>query len=88
MAAFSKEVPKQHRKKNIQFLEALAVIKALHHFAPHWTSPMMIIVHVNNENIKHSLHLIASTVSSLSLTPSCHSPNRHTQTTKPPPSNL
>ncbi|CCF48006.1 uncharacterized protein UHOR_12559 [Ustilago hordei] len=44
-----------HLEKNIQFLEALAVLEVLHLFAPLWSSPLMVVVHVDNENIEHGL---------------------------------
>ncbi|KAJ1040695.1 hypothetical protein NDA10_003378 [Ustilago hordei] len=55
MAVFLHEVPRRHCKKNIQFLEALAVLEVLHLFAPLWSSPLMVVVHVDNENIEHGL---------------------------------
>ncbi|SAM82438.1 uncharacterized protein UBRO_20669 [Ustilago bromivora] len=54
-AVFAKTVPHRHHKKNIHFLEALTVLEALQCFLPHWSSPTLIMVHVNNENVKHGL---------------------------------
>ncbi|SPO26379.1 uncharacterized protein UTRI_03968 [Ustilago trichophora] len=54
-AAFSKEVPRRHRGKNICFLEALAVLEALRRFLPYWTSPTTVVIHVDNENVEHGL---------------------------------
>ncbi|CCF47943.1 uncharacterized protein UHOR_12247 [Ustilago hordei] len=42
-------------RKNIRFLEALAVLEALCLFAPLWSSPLMVVVHVDNENVEHGL---------------------------------
>ncbi|SOV04182.1 uncharacterized protein UDID_17023 [Ustilago sp. UG-2017a] len=55
MAVFLREVPCRHCKKNIRFLEALAVLEALHLFAPLWSSPLTVVVHINNKNIEHGL---------------------------------
>ncbi|KAJ1030725.1 hypothetical protein NDA18_001963 [Ustilago nuda] len=54
-AVFSREVPKRHHKKNICFLEALAVLEALQQFGPQWTSPTTVVIHVDN-NVEHGLH--------------------------------
>ncbi|SAM86288.1 uncharacterized protein UBRO_20335 [Ustilago bromivora] len=54
-AVFAKAVPCCHCKKNIHFLEALAVLEALQCFLPHWSGPTLIMVHVDNENVKHGL---------------------------------
>ncbi|KAJ1025748.1 hypothetical protein NDA18_004084 [Ustilago nuda] len=54
-AVFSQEVPKCHCKKNICFLEALAVLEALWQFGPQWTSPTTVVIHVDNENVEHGL---------------------------------
>ncbi|KAJ1029381.1 hypothetical protein NDA13_002632 [Ustilago tritici] len=54
-AVFAKTVPRCHCKKNIRFLEALAVLAALQRFLPHWSGPTLVVVHVNNENIEHGL---------------------------------
>ncbi|KAJ1033785.1 hypothetical protein NDA13_001764 [Ustilago tritici] len=54
-AVFAKTVPRCHHKKNICFLEALAVLEALQHFLPHWLGPTLVVVHVDNKNIKHGL---------------------------------
>ncbi|KAJ1574277.1 hypothetical protein NDA11_003417 [Ustilago hordei] len=55
-AVFSHEVLRRHRKKNIWFLEALAILEALRLFAPLWSSPLTVVVHVDNENVEHGLH--------------------------------
>ncbi|KAJ1022355.1 hypothetical protein NDA13_005265 [Ustilago tritici] len=54
-AVFAKTIPCRHHKKNICFLEALAVLEALQRFLPHWSGPTLIVVHVDNKNIKHGL---------------------------------
>ncbi|KAJ1024022.1 hypothetical protein NDA13_004852 [Ustilago tritici] len=54
-AVFAKTIPCRHRKKNICFLEALAVLAALQRFLPHWLGPTLVVVHVKNENVKHGL---------------------------------
>ncbi|SPO24216.1 uncharacterized protein UTRI_03484 [Ustilago trichophora] len=54
-AAFSKELSRRHRRKNIRFLEALAVLEALRRFSPLWTGPRKVIVHVDNENVEYGL---------------------------------
>ncbi|KAJ1021728.1 hypothetical protein NDA13_005343 [Ustilago tritici] len=55
-AVFAKTIPHRHHKKNIHFLEALAVLAALQHFLPHWSGSTLVMVHVNNENVEHGLH--------------------------------
>ncbi|SYW79036.1 uncharacterized protein UBRO2_02720 [Ustilago bromivora] len=56
-AVFAKTIPRRHHKKNIHFLEALTVLEALQHFLPHWSGPTLVVVHVDNENVKHGLCL-------------------------------
>ncbi|SPC61331.1 uncharacterized protein UHOD_11267 [Ustilago sp. UG-2017b] len=38
-AVFAKTIPHRHRRKNIRFLEALAVLEALQRFLPLWLGP-------------------------------------------------
>ncbi|SOV05166.1 uncharacterized protein UDID_17854 [Ustilago sp. UG-2017a] len=59
-AVFLCEVPRRHRKKNIRFLEVLAVLEALRIFAPLWSSPLTVVVHVDNENVEHGLRSSSS----------------------------
>ncbi|CCF51315.1 hypothetical protein NDA11_001420 [Ustilago hordei] len=54
-AVFAKIVPRRHRRKNIRFLEALAVLEALRCFLPLWSGPTLVVVHVDNENVEHGL---------------------------------
>ncbi|SAM86242.1 uncharacterized protein UBRO_20968 [Ustilago bromivora] len=56
-AVFAKTIPHCHHKKNICFLEALAVLEALRCFLPHWSGPTLVMVHVDNKNVKHGLCL-------------------------------
>ncbi|SPO31550.1 uncharacterized protein UTRI_10299 [Ustilago trichophora] len=55
VAAFSHELARRHRRKDIRFLEALAVLEALRRFAPLWLGPRRVVVHVDNENVKYGL---------------------------------
>nr|QBH67617.1 hypothetical protein UEMT_2083 [Ustilago esculenta] len=55
IAVLSQEVSRWHRNKDIRFLEALAVLEALRLFSPLWSGPRWVVVHVDNENIKHGL---------------------------------
>ncbi|SYW81444.1 uncharacterized protein UBRO2_04314 [Ustilago bromivora] len=55
LAAFTKELSRRHQQKDIRFLEALAVLEALHCFFPLWDGPRHVVVHVNNKNIKYGL---------------------------------
>ncbi|SPO30777.1 uncharacterized protein UTRI_05394 [Ustilago trichophora] len=54
-AAFSKELSRCHRSKNICFLEALAVLEALCRFSPHWTGHRRVVIHVDNKNVEYGL---------------------------------
>ncbi|SPO22772.1 uncharacterized protein UTRI_01450 [Ustilago trichophora] len=54
-AAFSKELSRRHRQKDIRFLEALAVLEALRIFAPLWSGPRRVVIHVDNENVEYGL---------------------------------
>ncbi|SAM63391.1 uncharacterized protein UBRO_20164 [Ustilago bromivora] len=54
-AAFSRELSRRHRQKDIRFLEALAVLEALRRFAPLWLGHRRVVVHVDNENVEHGL---------------------------------
>ncbi|KAJ1019671.1 hypothetical protein NDA13_005898 [Ustilago tritici] len=54
-AAFSHELSCCHRQKDICFLEALAVLEALHQFSPFWTSHRRVVIHVDNENVEYGL---------------------------------
>lgn len=54
-AVWCKEVPKRHRKKDIRFHEALAMLDALRVFSPHWDSPRLVVLHVDNTNVEHGL---------------------------------
>ncbi|KAJ1022693.1 hypothetical protein NDA18_005031 [Ustilago nuda] len=54
-AAFSHELPRRHRRKDIRFLEALAVLEALPRFSPLWTGHRRIVIHVDNENVEYGL---------------------------------
>ncbi|SNX81800.1 uncharacterized protein MEPE_00505 [Melanopsichium pennsylvanicum] len=55
LAVFSKELSRRHRQKDIRFLEALAVLEALRRFAPLWSGPRRVVIHVDNENVKFGL---------------------------------
>ncbi|SPO29085.1 uncharacterized protein UTRI_06034 [Ustilago trichophora] len=54
-AAFSKELSRRHRQKDIRFLEALAVLEALRLFSPRWPGPRRVVMHVDNENVEYGL---------------------------------
>ncbi|KAJ1027298.1 hypothetical protein NDA18_003307 [Ustilago nuda] len=54
-AVLSREVPHRHWSKDIQFLEALAVLEALRAFSPRWHRPGMVVLYVDNTNVKHGL---------------------------------
>ncbi|CCF53353.1 hypothetical protein NDA11_007692 [Ustilago hordei] len=54
-AAFSREVPHCHWSKDICFLEVLAVLEALCTFLPLWSGPHLVVLHVDNTNVKFSL---------------------------------
>ncbi|SAM85600.1 uncharacterized protein UBRO_20011 [Ustilago bromivora] len=43
------------QQKDIHFLEALAILEALHHFSPLWAGPRRVVVNVDNTNIKYGL---------------------------------
>ncbi|SPO28524.1 uncharacterized protein UTRI_04921 [Ustilago trichophora] len=55
VAVFSHKLSRRHRKKDICFLEALAVLEALCRFAPTWSGPRHVVVHVDNENVEYGL---------------------------------
>nr|QBH67571.1 hypothetical protein UEMT_2037 [Ustilago esculenta] len=55
IAVLSREVSRRHHNKDIRFLEALAVLEALRLFSPLWSGPRRVVVHVDNENVEHSL---------------------------------
>ncbi|CBQ70195.1 hypothetical protein sr16400 [Sporisorium reilianum SRZ2] len=57
VTTFFRDVPRCHRKKNIRFLEALAVLDSLRAFLPHILalSASHVVLHVDNENVEHSL---------------------------------
>jgi hypothetical protein len=48
-------VARRHRKKDIRFLEALAVLEALRTFAPRWRGPRLVVLYVDNTNVEHGL---------------------------------
>ncbi|SNX87252.1 uncharacterized protein MEPE_05962 [Melanopsichium pennsylvanicum] len=52
LAVFSKDLSRRHRQKDIRFLEALAVLEALRRFAPLWSGPRRVVIHVDNENVE------------------------------------
>ncbi|SNX86181.1 uncharacterized protein MEPE_04890 [Melanopsichium pennsylvanicum] len=54
-AAFTKELSRRHRAKDIRFLEALAVLEALRLFSPSWPGPRRVVIHVDNENVEYGL---------------------------------
>ncbi|SPO21466.1 uncharacterized protein UTRI_10045 [Ustilago trichophora] len=54
-AVFARQVPKRHRRKNIRFLEALAVLEALRRFVHLLPASSLVVVHVDNENVEHGL---------------------------------
>ncbi|SPC62850.1 uncharacterized protein UHOD_11824 [Ustilago sp. UG-2017b] len=54
-AAFTKELSRRHRQKDIHFLEALAVLEALRCFSPLWDGPCCVVIHVDNKNIEYGL---------------------------------
>ncbi|KAJ1038209.1 hypothetical protein NDA10_005269 [Ustilago hordei] len=58
--ALSQEVPPHHQSKDIWFLEALAVLEVLHAFSPSWTSPSLIVLHMDNTNVEWGLHTSCS----------------------------
>ncbi|SPO29367.1 uncharacterized protein UTRI_10206 [Ustilago trichophora] len=64
VAAFSHELARRHRRKDIRFLEALAVLEALRRFAPLWSGPRQVVVHVDNENVEYGLPTLSSSVRS------------------------
>ncbi|SPO26496.1 uncharacterized protein UTRI_04085 [Ustilago trichophora] len=64
VAAFSHELARRHRRKDIRFLEALAVLEALRRFAPLWSGPRRVVVHVDNENVEYGLPTLSSSVRS------------------------
>ncbi|SAM85241.1 uncharacterized protein UBRO_20085 [Ustilago bromivora] len=55
-AALSREAPRRHRAKDIRFLEALAVLEALRAFSIRWTDPRLVVLHIDNTNVKFGLH--------------------------------
>lgn len=56
-ASFFRDVPRRHRRKNIRFLEALAVLDSLRVFLPHVlaSGASHLVVHVDNENVEFGL---------------------------------
>lgn len=54
-AVFARSVPRRHRHKNIRFLEALAVLDSIRAFLPHISGCHLLVIHVDNENVEHSL---------------------------------
>ena len=54
-AAFSREVPRRHRSKDICFLEALAVLEALRAFSLLWTGPRLVVLYIDNTNVESGL---------------------------------
>ncbi|KAJ1030879.1 hypothetical protein NDA18_002108 [Ustilago nuda] len=54
-AVFTKELSRRHQQKDIRFLEALAVLEALHRFSPSWDGPCRVVIHVDNENVEYGL---------------------------------
>jgi hypothetical protein len=52
---FSRELPRRHRRKDIRFCEALAVLEALRLFSPSWHCPRHVVIHIDNEKIEHGL---------------------------------
>ncbi|SPO31698.1 uncharacterized protein UTRI_10310 [Ustilago trichophora] len=59
-AVFARQVPKRHRRKNIRFLEALAVLEALRRFVHLLPASSLVVVHVDNENVEHSLRSVSA----------------------------
>lgn len=50
-----KDVSRRHRSKPIHFLEALAVLESLRRFTPHLPKATKVLIHVDNEAIRHSI---------------------------------
>ncbi|CDW96714.1 hypothetical protein [Sporisorium scitamineum] len=55
LAVLSREVPRRHRRKDIRFLEALAVLEALRAFSPQWEGPRLVVLYIDNTNVEHGL---------------------------------
>ncbi|SNX85439.1 uncharacterized protein MEPE_04148 [Melanopsichium pennsylvanicum] len=69
LAVFSKELSRRHRRKDIRFFEALAVLEALRLFSPLWSGPRRVVIHVDNENVEHGLPAVSQGLLPLAVQP-------------------